>query len=738
MRSAGFPVGGVLSLTPAGLADAADAALRSPADPVAAQAFEKRWHEAAEESSGVLAGIARTERFRLAVAWQNHPVLETAIAPLLRHAGSRNGRQRARERLVAAYWQRYCVKNETIGFFGPLAWARIDPLRTASAQRCGDRVVDRARVHLETWGVALLAGQLARDPALRPWLCPRRVPALRLDGDRVCRPDGTRELLSANDLALLAAADGSTTANELAARLPALDVPAGLTELSRRGLLVWDWALPAGTALEEELAEALRALPDAELTARIGAPLDRLRAVRAELEHGWDEPTAVVAGLAKLGALFTEATGAPPNRSAGRAYAGRTLAYLECRRGVSVELGTDFLDALAPLGLLLDSVRWLTARIRALVLPQIQEAYTRVAARDDAPVTAATLWFACAPTLAASLDGLLAAAVGELHERWRRLLPYGDGDTDVRVTAESLRAGVLREFGAAGPGWAEARWCSPDVLIAAPGLAEFARGDGVLVLGELHAAMNATDYLATVAEHPAPDALLSAVDADFPLPRLLLGPATGVSMRNFPALIRPGDRWLALVPRQPLPRRGTVVAAGDLAVVGTGTDLRLVDGDAEFDVLDLFAEAIKGRLLRHFTLFPASLFHGGRRPRITIDRLVVARRSWSFPAAELSFAGKYSEIERFLDARSWWARHGLPRFAFVKTPAETKPVYVDFASPVYVEVLAELVRRAARTGASVAFVEMLPGPEQCWLADSEGQRYAAEIRLVAVDGQGCG
>jgi hypothetical protein len=28
---------------------------------------------------------------------------------------------------------------------------------------------------------------------------------------------------------------------------------------------------------------------------------------------------------------------------------------------------------------------------------------------------------------------------------------------------------------------------------------------------------------------------------------------------------------------------------------------------------------------------------------------------------------------------------------------------------------------------------MLPGPDDCWLADQSGQRYTSELRLVAVD-----
>jgi hypothetical protein len=65
---------------------------------------------------------------------------------------------------------------------------------------------------------------------------------------------------------------------------------------------------------------------------------------------------------------------------------------------------------------------------------------------------------------------------------------------------------------------------------------------------------------------------------------------------------------------------------------------------------------------------------------------------------------------------------------------EKKPVYVDFASPAYVEILAKIVRRTARAGEAdqlIAVSEMLPAHGQLWLSDAEGQRYTSELRVIA-------
>ena len=78
----------------------------------------------------------------------------------------------------------------------------------------------------------------------------------------------------------------------------------------------------------------------------------------------------------------------------------------------------------------------------------------------------------------------------------------------------------------------------------------------------------------------------------------------------------------------------------------------------------------------------------------------------------------------------------MPRHVFCKVPVEVKPVYVDFDSAIYVNLLAKLIRRSVekdREGARVTVSEMLPGMQELWLEDGEGQRYTSEFRIVALD-----
>jgi hypothetical protein len=76
---------------------------------------------------------------------------------------------------------------------------------------------------------------------------------------------------------------------------------------------------------------------------------------------------------------------------------------------------------------------------------------------------------------------------------------------------------------------------------------------------------------------------------------------------------------------------------------------------------------------------------------------------------------------------------------FVTSPLEPKPLFVDFASPIGVRIFAKIARRASADPAgerSLTITEMLPGPNELWLPDAEGDRYTCELRMVAVDRAG--
>jgi hypothetical protein len=119
-------------------------------------------------------------------------------------------------------------------------------------------------------------------------------------------------------------------------------------------------------------------------------------------------------------------------------------------------------------------------------------------------------------------------------------------------------------------------------------------------------------------------------------------------------------------------------------------------------------------------------------PRITIDRLVVSRRTWRTTIGASGIADATEFPDRFLAARRWRMALGLPERVFIKIATETKPVYVDFRAPRYVSSFCAMAR-AAGADVPLTITEMLPEPEQAWVPDAQGRRYFSELRVQVRD-----
>jgi hypothetical protein len=747
LRAPGFPADGVLRLAAPGLAEAADRLAG------AAGEMEDRWrtfseaHRRAVADVGAeLQAVAAGPRFQEAVAWQNRHALETGIAPLLRRrpGGSRDRKQREHEELVASYWQRYCVKNDSVGFFGPIGWGRLD---AGGATSCvpGPRLTASCEVYFETWAIDALAARIVDDPSVRPWLVPKRAPYVRLTGLEVRVPTAPPVEVTPAEAAVLAACDGRRTVREVVASVVAdgaaaseRDALATLDSLVTRRWVATRLEIPIGVRPERALRAALEAIGDGPFRRRALRDLDRLVAPRDAAAAAAGDPRAVVAALAELDSVFEELTERRARRHHGKAYAGRTIVYRDCRRDVEVVLGTEVLEALRPLELLLRSGRWLTYRVGEAVRGRLLELHRGlVRSSGDRRIDLSAFWFEAMPMLHAETPGVVEAVAAEAQEHWSEILGCSLDDARVRSTFAELDEEVAAAFDAPAPGWAGARYASPDVLLAAPDVDAIRAGRFEAVLGDFHLAINALRHACFVAQHPDPEELVRCVDADFPEPRLLPVLAKDspprLTTRLHSALGRGRDLYVVLSEHSVDARSARVLLAADLDVAEAGGRVVVRAGSAVFDVLDVFSEILTGFVFDGFSLF-------GRRPhspRVTIDRLVSARETWRFAAAELAFAAEPDEARRFAGARAWWRAAGLPRHVFAKSALEEKPFYVDFESPVYVRVLAKAVRRLLRSSSTeplpLTLVEMLPAFEDAWLVDASGARYTSEIRLVAVD-----
>lgn len=711
--------------------------------------YDRAYEEAVKAGSEAVRRIASDERFREAIVWQNRNAFHTGLEAILREAAAsaaRHSHQRQHEELVASYWQRYCTKNDTIGFFGPVGWARLDATAAAIVMTAGPHLLAARKVYFETWCIDALAESLAEDRDVRPWLAPRLVPAVRLQGQCLHLPSGAKRPLSQAQAQVLSQCDGHRSAfaigQELTGETASLfDTPqqvfAVLEELRSAGLISWGMAVPASADPERHLREAISRITDSQVRERCLAVVDELDGARSRVTAAAGFAGNLDEAMYELERKFTSLTGHPAVRQEGKIYAGRTLVYEDCRRDIEVKLGRAVVGELgAALRLLLTSARWLTAQAARECQEKLRRVYEKLVEETGSPAINASLyWVKAQDALFGRESGFGSKWSRAFQEKWARVLTIDYGQRRQDYRSEDIRELVEKEFAAAGAGWQRARYHSPDVMIAAPSVEAIQRGDYLFVLGELHMAINSLRASLFVNQHPCPEELFEGFERDMPQPCVVpVLSKNGRTARTLATLFSPKDCLVELdanspspLPSQALPISSLLVEAGEDGLV-----VRNLDGDFQIDVIEAFSERLTYKAVNSFKMLPAA----DHTPRIIIDRLVVRRESWQFDAQGLGFAFEKSEPLRFLEARRWAASAGLPRHVFYKTALEVKPCYLDLDSPLLVNLFAKQVRRSAaadlRPGITVS--EMLPTPEQVWLPDREGNLYTCEFRLVAIDG----
>ncbi|HEV2370577.1 MAG TPA: lantibiotic dehydratase [Streptosporangiaceae bacterium] len=735
LRSGGFPISGLLELGDPGYAAAVDRWLDDPSDGTR-QTLDTEATRAATRQAALLRQIARRADFQEAVTWQNPDLVEPMIVTLgqMDPDAPNNQRLRKRQRIVAKYWARYCSKNETIGFFGPVSWfdfrSEGEPLR----MKPGSSLVHHGELFLEPWAIDALAASLCSDPEVRPWVAPRRHPTVYIAGNQARTLGGPVEL-DEDEARLLALVDGHRAGKEIAAEYGAepTEVYEALDRLAAKGLLIWDLEPPMWPHAERHLRTRLEAIADPDVREHATGVLGRLEAARDALA-GYRDADDLRRLYGQLEHEFTELTGVDPARRPGQAYGGRRLAYVECVRDVALSFGPQVVQSCAePFSLLLTSARWFAHEAAQRLRAVLSEAFDAMGAEV---VGFNQLVFSCADKVFIPGNRPLDHLSKDFATNWRAILGL---DTDARVvthTSEALRGQVEAAFAGGHPSWGFAWMHSIDLLIAARGAEEFHRGEFQPVIGEVHIAYCPFETTVFALAHPNMEELRAMLAEVIPDTRVMLSPVKDyprVAARTYPWLNDARD-WRLCVSQYPprgedrqLPLCGLEVRRdGDKLVVG------LPGAADQFDVTDICGAWMMYEMIDVLKQVVRGHDH---TPRVVVDNLVVFRETWSFPIAELDWVSARSDPEHFVAARRWLRERGLPETVFASISSETKPVFVDFRSEVQVGNLAQLLRTGAETeGATVTFSEMLPTPEQSWLSDAAGNPYTAELRLVFVDG----
>lgn len=723
--------------------------------------FQEAYEASTTNTSRALRQVASEEPFREAVIWQNRHAFHGSVDALLRmpaDSKAEGTKRRKYESLIVSYLQRYCVKNDTIGFFGPVGWATFNDEHRGLQLNTGSELLATRHVYFEDWCISALIDKLNLNLALRRWFAPRRLPFIYLDGDMLCMPMRRPLRLAPKHAAVLRQCTGKQTARQIAQEMlrggsssqggnfsSEQEVLAILEGLCTQRLILWQLELPLDAYPERRLRKLLERIEDDELRKAALAPLDELEQAKDAVAAAAGDAGKLDAALGALEEKFTTLTGEASTRGAGRTYAARTLVYEDCRRSTEVEIGSQIIDELAPaLSLMLKSARWFTYEGAKVLREELLILYRELVKKNggNRTVDGLTFWMQAHAQMFANLNdlnGFEAPVLDKVQEifqqRWKEILGIEKGQRQIAWSSSEVRERAGTAFDAPHAGWNFGRYHSPDIMIAAASADAIKRGDYQLVMGELHLGNNTLGGSLFVEQHKNPQELVDAIESDLMQVRAVpMTPREWLTARVNYSIVSPRDYRIEFTVNAFNSDREKALPIGELVVEESGDDLiaRTRDGRLSFSMVEIFGGMFSGFVVNQFQLMEK----GEHTPRVTIDRLIVAREAWRFAPAAFPFADLKDDAERFIVARRWARSQGLPRFVFIKVPVETKPFYADFDSPVYVNMLARMIRRQALDGAEGATItvsEMIPGLEQVWLPDSLGQSYTSEMRMVALD-----
>lgn len=661
-----------------------------------------------ETPDHALRHVAADPKFREAVTWQNRPAVGNALDCLLRHAGARNARTRRQQLLVARYLQRFCAKNDTIGFFGPVGWA------TVGGEPCFDAgptlIADRG-TFFEPWAVLALARTVEDEAKLD---APVTLAGdLRLNGTKLLSSEGTLTL-TPNELALVRIVNGCSAA-ELLRRLGDTAVEQALWRemlqpLVSRNILRWEF--PVSISLDP--ARQWRATSGAQL-------IEELTEKRAAVSDAAGDPLALNTSLQELENAFEARARVAARRPADPYRWGRNLVFEECRRAISMDLGRVAIERVAPaLTILLQVARWYTFSISVLIARSLATEFQRSGFTPLHVFWRRTQYIFDEETVPA-----LESVRAQFRERWKELWSLAEvRDREQHLDIKRANEFIKEHFPAPCPGWPGARHHAPDLMWDAPTPEALLAGAGTPVLSELHPGVTPFTTLSVLSLCPVIDELRSEWETDFPESLISPIPWEDFARSTQDARLAKhhwhldfGDNFASDLPAN------QVLRVADFDVVsdeGRPVAVHQQSG-MRFDLLRIFERRMRLRAAAVFSLSDTDDFG----PRRYLGPVVVQRAHWrveSLPFAE-------DVVDRDARAAAWREELGLPERVFVRVPHEQKPIYVDLTSPLSTEMLV----RFARGASCVSISEMYPGPEGLWLRDREGHSYTSEVRLIAVD-----
>lgn len=670
--------------------------------------------------------IALEEKFKEAVFLSN-PSFAELYPDYFRKQNASRSRMRYKLRSVLMYLQRFCSKNDTHSFFGPIAWGEMDD---AFEKNIKIVVLDpylKRETFFTYWAAEKILDEILKEESIFPYLKPVWSPGFVKREDRYylisvptiySKENLHVKTIYPNDLQkyILSRIDGNRTVEEIWNNIETnLSLEAfweTLKELEKEKIISLSPSIPVGTYQPLEfIMEWIDSVPlDLGKWKKILQQFIDLRNQFAKASY--EQRPGLMDQMQKY---FQQITNQNPQRGEGCHYADRYLIYEDCLYPLEeFKIGGTLAKDLEKLlkgvkvwfhfsvTLWREQYRFMQEWL-AHIYPETNEISIDQYIQDLGKEK--------------ELKRKLTLLEKELYQKYSHI--YQQLDDDPAIMDELID-------------WRDDFYTSVDVSIAASSVEQINKGDYLLVLAECH-----TNLL-----------LLFNVVAGYW--------QHGEIFERFQKWVETDDVEI-INPVKNHPDRCFTIGKHpllDLECIGQSkqqkkiplSDLVIRKIHGEFQ---LYSKSLNKMLLLHlvppdelekYYLLPFSFPFLYGQPlwmkdpckkhykRIQEGRLVFQREHWILNKDDFSnFKKDDSSLDRFVKMWRYKEKYGFPDQVFVKFQDEPKPIFIDFCNYFLVEIL---IGKISNSTGSMVISEMLPKEEQLWLKDQEGH-YTSELRMMA-------
>jgi hypothetical protein len=653
----------------------------------------------------------------------------------------RKKQDRAHERHLLLYLQRICAKNDSLSAFGPGGWGTVEG-EARSLKIAPEPGIAERETFMERWTAHGVAAALNSDPAIRAELSPRLHPHGRIDGSQfVFTETGATLPLDPATLEILRRCDGTTPAHSIDPRAETLE------KLARENIIRWEAEVPAlDPHAFDVLLSDVRNWRDGPARARWLEALEPIAALSVKF--------AATSATSARAEIMDEARGRLEGLGAARGASDRFLYSAmnpigeECFRECRFSIGEDLINEVATeaepwIDLWRDNFAFVASRVAAGLRVLFQKAPL-----EDGAVSLPAFLRHCETArmrlTGPALVGLAHMAFQEVKTAFRERMRDRHDAEEWELTPDDCHF-VRNNF--QYEKFDEFTWPSADMQLEARSVEAVSRGEYRWILAELHppvALLHHGFYWSCPDKAALGRALAQTMKgrpnfhfgffaADFTAATAVRMLDAVPELTNFVAPERGDPRWRIIPPSE--------------------IEVYLNDKNGDVALRRRGSKEYLGSFARAWVI-PLGFhpFHFGRAPhmpRLRCGRVVVQRRSWTVTLEELG-AGDYTGVSRDLilaverlRAEKGWPRHiyirpseqALRRSGVEGRDKDTKPVYIDLESYLFLEILHRWLTKAGE----LEVTEMLPDPEHLlWHEpDSEslreqGGRRSFELRTQIV------